>query len=248
MSRRACISAVLLSLVTVLAVTAVAGAATGSGSSGGAGLTPLVSSSTSRLALEAADVVASATGDGVTIASRISALLGGEMTFSGEIAPAAAGRQVVIERLSPRSGLRWIATATAVTASDGSFRAVWRASQDGPLAIRAIVEGGEQTSPALIVTVYRPSLATLYGPGFWGQRTACGQVLHRTTVGVASRTLKCGTLVAIYYGGHAVVVPVIDRGPYANNARWDLTIATAQVLGITGTSRIGALPRSAWIS
>jgi rare lipoprotein A (peptidoglycan hydrolase) len=41
-----------------------------------------------------------------------------------------------------------------------------------------------------------------------------------------------------------VVVPVIDRGPFANGADWDLTQATAQQLGITGTVRIGAMPLS----
>jgi rare lipoprotein A (peptidoglycan hydrolase) len=34
---------------------------------------------------------------------------------------------------------------------------------------------------------------------------------------------------------------VIDRGPYANSADWDLTAATARALGITGTATIGAV-------
>jgi rare lipoprotein A (peptidoglycan hydrolase) len=40
-------------------------------------------------------------------------------------------------------------------------------------------------------------------------------------------------------------VPVIDRGPYANGADWDLTEATGRALGISGTAEIGAvsLPR-----
>jgi rare lipoprotein A len=90
--------------------------------------------------------------------------------------------------------------------------------------------------------VYRKSLATQYGQGFFGQKTACGQVLRRTTLGVANRTLKCGTPVAVYYRGQMIVVPVIDRGPYANNADWDLTQATAAALGISGTAKIGTAP------
>jgi rare lipoprotein A (peptidoglycan hydrolase) len=35
---------------------------------------------------------------------------------------------------------------------------------------------------------------------------------------------------------------VIDRGLFANGADWDLTQAAAQQLGMTGTSRIGAMP------
>jgi rare lipoprotein A (peptidoglycan hydrolase) len=51
--------------------------------------------------------------------------------------------------------------------------------------------------------------------------------------------------VALYYQGRTMVVPVIDRGPYANNADWDLTDATARALGIDGTATVGAvsLPR-----
>jgi hypothetical protein len=36
-------------------------------------------------------------------------------------------------------------------------------------------------------------------------------------------------------------VPVIDRGPYANGADWDLTEATDKALGIPGTATIGAV-------
>ena len=58
---------------------------------------------------------------------------------------------------------------------------------------------------------------------------------------MANRSLKCGTKVSILYHGHSITVPVIDRGPYANGANWDLTQATATALGMTETSRIGTL-------
>ncbi len=96
-------------------------------------------------------------------------------------------------------------------------------------------------APTLAVTIYRPSLATMYGPGFWGQRTACGKVLHRATLGVANRTLRCGEKVALYYRGRTLIVPVIDRGPYANGADWDLTEATDKALGVPGTATVGAV-------
>ena len=97
------------------------------------------------------------------------------------------------------------------------------------------------TTPSLTITVYRPSLATQYGPGFYGRRTACGVRLRRSTIGVANRTLRCGTDVAVYYRGRTMIVPVIDRGPYANHADWDLTTATGRALGIRGSARIGAV-------
>ncbi len=57
-------------------------------------------------------------------------------------------------------------------------------------------------------------------------------------VGVASRTLPCGTLVLVNYKGHRLTVPVIDRGPYGNGATWDLTWGAASALTITETVRI----------
>src|SRR5207302_618672 len=91
------------------------------------------------------------------------------------------------------------------------------------------------------VTVYRPALATYFGPGFYGQQTACGETMSRDLVGVANRTLPCGTLVEVSYGGRRLTVPVVDRGPYANGADWDLTSATAEALGITETVHIGTV-------
>ena len=57
-------------------------------------------------------------------------------------------------------------------------------------------------------------LVTWYGPGFYGRRTACGQRYSRYVVGVAHRTLPCGTLVQFQWHGRTAVAPVIDRGPY----------------------------------
>jgi len=86
----------------------------------------------------------------------------------------------------------------------------------------------------------RATVATYYGPGLFGRHTACGQTLTPLTVGVASRTLPCGTLVRFSYHGHSAVVPVIDRGPYSF-ATWDLTTGATQALGIeTGVTRVWA--------
>ena len=63
---------------------------------------------------------------------------------------------------------------------------------------------------------------------------------------MANRTLPCGTEVQLYWKGSVITVPVIDRGPYAHNANWDLTMATARALGMEGTGVVGAaaLPSS----
>jgi rare lipoprotein A (peptidoglycan hydrolase) len=100
-------------------------------------------------------------------------------------------------------------------------------------------------SPPIGVIAYRPSIATLFGPGLYGNHTACGVPLRKPTLGVANRKLPCGTQVAIYYRGRTVIVPVIDRGPYANHANWDLTMATGRALGMNSTSTIGAMSLAA---
>ncbi len=116
----------------------------------------------------------------------------------------------------------------------------------GPAAIPAAGASGGTSAPtqgstSAHKTSVRPSaIATWYGPGFFGSETACGQKLTPATIGVANRTLPCGTLVKVAYHGHNLVVPVIDRGPYSHiGADWDLTAGAATALGITETVRIG---------
>jgi peptidoglycan hydrolase-like protein with peptidoglycan-binding domain len=80
--------------------------------------------------------------------------------------------------------------------------------------------------------------ATWYGPGFYGNRTACGRILRPGTIGVAHRTLRCGTRVTFAYRGRHLVVPVIDRGPYSRGNSFDLTSAAATALGFTASGAI----------
>ena len=62
-----------------------------------------------------------------------------------------------------------------------------------------------------------------YGPGLYGNGTACGQKLTRDLVGVAHRTLPCGTRVTFRYKGVTLTVPVIDRGPFVSGRIFDLS-------------------------
>jgi peptidoglycan lytic transglycosylase len=212
--------------------------ATTGGASVGGGSSGSPSGGPSGL-VESANVTVTASGNGVTISTRASATLHGSLRFTGRIPSADAGSTVEIERLGNQTGWVWAATVHARARSDGSFSATWRTNHIGRFEIRAVV--AQAASPPLTTTVYRQTIATLYGPGFWGSRTACGEVLRRGTLGVANRTLPCGTPVAIYYQGRTIVVPVIDRGPYANHADYDLTMATGSSLGMTQTETIGAV-------
>jgi rare lipoprotein A (peptidoglycan hydrolase) len=129
-----------------------------------------------------------------------------------------------------------------VTAS-GTFdqpteEAVKRFQSAAALAVDGIV--GPQTRPAL-VALMRVLRATWYGPGFYGKRTACGKRLNRQTLGVAHRTLPCGTRVTFYHGGRFVTVPVIDRGPFRQGVAWDLTEAAAKRIGFQSTGALRSL-------
>lgn len=70
-----------------------------------------------------------------------------------------------------------------------------------------------------------------YGPGFIGNGTACGQTLTRSLLGVAHRTLPCGTLITFRSGGRTLTVPVVDRGPYVSDRIFDLTYGACKALG-----------------
>jgi rare lipoprotein A len=121
--------------------------------------------------------------------------------------------------------------------------ATWlAASAPAAFAGGEVVTGGAPSSsqPAAAIrrAARRGALATWFGPGFYGQRTACGQTLTPVVMGLAHRTLPCGTMVVVAYRGHRLTLPVIDRGPYANGAEWDLTLGAARALGMTDTARI----------
>ena len=94
------------------------------------------------------------------------------------------------------------------------------------------------STSAVAHKVHSTGIATWFGPGFYGQETACGQTLTPAVIGLANRTLPCGTLVKVTYHGHALTIPVLDRGPYSF-ADWDLTSGAAEALGISDTVRIG---------
>jgi rare lipoprotein A (peptidoglycan hydrolase) len=91
----------------------------------------------------------------------------------------------------------------------------------------------------LSFTPFRHAGASWYGgTSMWGRSTACGQVLRPSTIGVANKTLPCGTPVKFVWHGHSIVAPVIDRGPYIKGRAWDLTSAAAEALEFEGIGRI----------
>jgi rare lipoprotein A (peptidoglycan hydrolase) len=82
--------------------------------------------------------------------------------------------------------------------------------------------------------------ASWYGPGLYGNSTACGQTLRPGTIGVAHKSLPCGTTVKFVFRGRALITRVIDRGPYIAGRSWDLTQAASRILGFesVGVGRV----------
>lgn len=224
--------AVLACMLLVLPAAAIAGPPTGGAAPPAGELAPIplaTPSSTSALG-----------ANGVTITVRTGAIVRRTLIVRGVASP---GRSVAVQVLAPSTP--WTTVATAEADSHGAFVIRWRAKHLGRYQVRAVPAAANTRAmaaadpPVVTITVYRPDVASWYGPGFYGQMTACGTVLTHRTLGVAHRTLPCGTPVAIMFNGRSIVVPVIDRGPYVHGVSFDLTRAAAKALGMTGTSPIG---------
>ena len=112
--------------------------------------------------------------------------------------------------------------------------------------------GKTSVSRQVIKTSYSPSSATTkiaqsgvasyYGPGFHGRRTANGEAFDMHAMTAAHRTLPFGTKVKVtnLANGKSAIVRVNDRGPYANGRIIDLSVAAAKQIGSTnsGTARV----------
>jgi hypothetical protein len=83
------------------------------------------------------------------------------------------------------------------------------------------------SAPRVVETWKLDPNISWYGPGFYGNAGACGMLgsagLTETTIGVAHRTLPCGTKVTFKWNGKIVVARVIDRGPYVSGRIFDMT-------------------------
>jgi hypothetical protein len=90
-------------------------------------------------------------------------------------------------------------------------------------------------APGVVVlpTWHMDGNVSWYGPGFYGKRTACGIAMTETLIGVAHRTLPCGTRITFKNpaNGKTITAPVVDRGPYVSGRQWDLTGGLCRALG-----------------
>ena len=161
-----------------------------------------------------------------------SLLKGNGLGVRGKVRPSGRRRVKVVFR-GPDGGVRGVTTK-----ADGTFALRWAPERTGTYAVRAYgVHDRRATgskSPARKLTTYRLAGASYYGPGLYGNGVACGGTLMPGTLGVANKTLPCGTMVRLRYHGRSVTVPVIDRGPYVAGRDYDLTEATKERLHFPG--------------
>jgi hypothetical protein len=171
------------------------------------------------------------------------AFAGKKTTITGH-SDAGSGEVAISAKLGSAD---WLPVGTADADASGDFNFAWKPARSGLYTFRIAPVGAAVTAAAEVqgtVSVYRTQKATWYGPESYGSRTACGVKLTKRTLGVAHKTLPCGTKVEFFLPatGKKITIPVIDRGPYANGAIWDLTLTAMKRLGSSSTEVLGALP------
>jgi hypothetical protein len=166
----------------------------------------------------------------------LNVLAGSTTSIAGMLRPGLPGRMVFLQTPGAHG---WRTLARAHTGRGGRFLLRYTPRTIGSKRLRLRLAGNALTRTAVRplgrLNVYRLAAASWYGGG---GGLACGGELTGATLGVANKTLPCGTLVTLRYGDHTVRVPVIDRGPYVAGREFDLTEATKRALGFGDTGEV----------
>ncbi|NQV10527.1 MAG: septal ring lytic transglycosylase RlpA family protein [Cyanobacteria bacterium] len=128
--------------------------------------------------------------------------------------------------------------AQAKIATSPSGNVVIRDVQDQPdfePVVRPVVPQAVASAPSQSnVRHVTTGEASWYGPGFFGNRTANGEIFRPGTLTAAHRTLPFGTRVRVtnLRNGRITYVRINDRGPFVGNRVIDLAHGAAQKLGL----------------
>ncbi len=192
---------------------------------------------TGRLAARTASLISSQSpgaesiAGGATTASALTPAPAPTLHIAG-----VAGQEVQLQALGAHG---WRPLAHARTGANGRFRLRYipRATLSEQLRLRFAGDAEDLPAHKRLgdLNVYRLAEASWYGGG---GELACGGELTSATMGVANKTLPCGTRVTLHYDGRTVNVAVIDRGPYVAGREFDLTEATKQALGFGGVGEV----------
>jgi hypothetical protein len=217
--------------VTALAATATAASTAATAADGDGASAPVVASAPRALRV----------GAHITRGSvRRNVDAGQIASFGGTLMPARAGRTVALQ-LRSRGG-RWRTVDRDRTGRTGRYRLHERLRGATSVPARVRFEGDRLNAGAKRsvgrVNVFRAAFASWYGPGLYGNRLGCGGTLTAGTIGVANKTLPCGTKLTLRYHGRSVRASVVDRGPYVGGREFDLTAATRARLGFGSTGYV----------
>ena len=109
-----------------------------------------------------------------------------------------------------------------------------------PVLVATLAACGGAPKPAYFpgypVGFVERGVASWYGPGFHGNKTANGERYDMHQLTAAHRTLPLGSIAVVrsMSTGQQVTVRINDRGPFASGRVLDLSLAGAQALGMTG--------------
>lgn len=158
---------------------------------------------------------------------------GQQLVLRGRVRPGGGHRVKLVVR-GPHGTTRGVASRRS-----GAFVLRWRPRGTGSYRVRAygLHDRRVRSSASSVrrITAYRAAAASYYGPGLYGGALACGGTLQPGTLGVAHKTLRCGSKVRLRYRGRTVTVRVVDRGPYVAGRDFDLTAATRARLRFPST-------------
>lgn len=130
----------------------------------------------------------------------------------------------------------------AITGNDQRFR-----RKPVCIASKSTLRKSIRRARAKCLATASSNTASVYGPGLYGNRTANGTVLTKSTIGVAHKSLPFGTRLHFKYGSQVVRASVIDRGPFVAGRTWDLTAALANVLGFPwGVAAVTTAENNCW--
>ncbi|WP_320671608.1 septal ring lytic transglycosylase RlpA family protein [Patulibacter defluvii] len=158
--------------------------------------------------------------------------VGQDASYAGRVAGAPRDLRV---RLELRRDGRWRTVDRDVVSRGGRFHLEADVNRTGYALARVRVVNSStvkgDSERVARVHGFRAAYASYYGPGLYGGALACGGRLSPGTIGVAHKTLPCGTRLTFRVGNRQVRARVIDRGPYVGGREFDLTSATRNALG-----------------
>ena len=155
------------------------------------------------------------------------------LALGGTFGPALAEVDAGIAPAAPAEAVADLPRFVPSVEPDAEFDEAF-ASFDDPSIVPAPAPADD------IVEDIPDGVASWYGPGFAGRRTASGERFDPGQLTAAHRSLPFGSKVRVTHNGRSVVVRINDRGPFHGGRVIDLSQAAAEDLGLrrAGSGRV----------